>query len=140
MKSKIPSIVFALALLWATPLLAQPPASPAPEEPAATAEEDSEAAWVKRLDEAAARLAGAQRQVEQLEGAKGKGASRRYPRGDAKAKYLDDLEAAHTELADARAALPELVEEARRAGIPNGVLDRYETAAEDAGVSDADDS
>jgi hypothetical protein len=105
-------------------------------------EEDAErASWLKKLDEAKQRLDVAQRELDALENVKGRGASRRYPRGDAKGKYLEDLAAARTEYEDARRALPEVVEEARRAGIEPGVLDPYEQAAEAAApAANADDS
>jgi hypothetical protein len=127
MKRALVGLVFGLAVA-AAPALAQPPAAPAPDDGAAAdaSEADAQSGWIKRLDDAAARITAAQKNLDKLEDAKGRGAARRYPRGDAKAKYLDGLEAARKELADAREALPELVEEARRAGIENGVLDRYE--------------
>ena len=88
------------------------------------------AGWVKKLDDARLRLDAAQRRLEQLTNAKGRGASRRYPRGDAKAKYLEDLELTRTEYEAARRALPDVVEDARRAGITPGVLEPYQAAAE----------
>ena len=107
----------------------------------ATEEEAERASWLKKLDEAKQRLDVAQRELDALENVKGRGASRRYPRGDAKGKYLEDLAAARTEYEDARRALPEVVEEARRAGIEPGVLDPYEQAAEAAApAANADDA
>lgn len=129
---------FAFAVCAPAPAFAQSGAVDPDAGEAASTEEDEQAGWIKRLDEAAARLAAAQKQVDQLGGAKGRGAARRYPRGDAKEKYLDDLETAKKELADAQEAMPELIEEARQAGVLPGVLDRYENP-DDAGVSDADD-
>jgi hypothetical protein len=133
---KLAARLFALALLalLAAPALAQS-GSAAPDPSASEAAGDDEAAWIKRLDEGAARIAAAQHEVQQLEDAKGRGAARRYPRGDAKEKYLDALAKAHTELQDAEEAMPELIEEARRAGVPPGVLDRYENPSSDAGDS-----
>lgn len=86
--------------------------------------------WVKQLDDAIQRLDTARRRIDQLENAKGRGAARRYPRGDAKAKYLEDLKLTREEYEAARRALPDVVEDARRAGIAPGVLESYEAAAE----------
>lgn len=91
---------------------------------------DEMAAWAKQLEDASARLRAAHEQLGKLENAKGRGAARRYPRGSAKAEYLADLEAARSELDDARRALPDTIEAARRAGVPAGVLAAYEDEAE----------
>lgn len=131
----IRSLAMLLAFACAAPALAESP--PVPQEEM-SAEEQAAADWMRRLDEGAARLASARTRLGQLEDAKGRSAVRRYPRGDAKAKYLDDLEGARKELAEAEQSMPELIEEARRAGIEPGVLDRYESAAEDDG-DDAED-
>lgn len=116
------------------------------ESPAASAADEGEgddaevARLVKQLDDAKQRVDAAQRRLEQLENAKGRGASRRYPRGDAKAKYLEDLKLTRAEYEAARRALPDVVEDARRAGLPPGVLEPYEAAAEAASpVASADD-
>jgi hypothetical protein len=143
MKKVLVSLAFGLGVSLAAPALAQPPAAPAPDDAAAaqSSEEEEQAGWVRRLDEAAARVVAAQKNIARLTDAKGRGAARRYPRGDAKEKYLDDLEAARKELAEAEEALPEVVEEARRAGVPNGVLDRYENPTsnvDDEGAGDED--
>jgi hypothetical protein len=127
-------VVFGFAL--AAPAFAQSGA--AVSDDPATNEETELAGWQTRLDEALARITSARQNIERLEGAKGRGAARRYPRGDAKEKYIEELEAAREELADAEEAMPELLEEARRAGVPNGVLDRYESA--EAGASEEEDS
>jgi hypothetical protein len=92
--------------------------------------EDEMAAWVKQLEDARARLHAASQRVDELENAKGRGAARRYPRGDAKQQYLADLASAHAERNDARRAFPVAVEDARRAGVPAGVLSDYEDEAE----------
>jgi TolA-binding protein len=114
--------------------------------PVASAEDEGEgedaevARLVKQLDAAKQRLDDAQRRLGELEGAKGRGAARRYPRGDAKAKYLEDLKQTRAEYEAARRALPDVVEDARRAGLPPGVLEPYEAAAEAASpVASADE-
>jgi len=140
MKKVLLSMALGLSVTIAAPLSAQPPAAPAPEGATAGTPNagDDESGWIHRLDEAAQRLVLAQKNLDRLDNAKGKGAARRYPRGDAKAKYLDQLDAAKKELAEAQEALPKLVEEARRAGIPNGTLDPYENPSAIA-ASDDDD-
>jgi hypothetical protein len=132
-------VLVLLAALVAPPVFAEPAAIDDAASDAATSEEDELASWVKRLDEARARLDAATRRLAQLEGAKGRGAHRRYPRGDAKEKYLEDLEAARKEHADAAQALPELMEEARRAGVPPGVIARYEESEEPADVEEMEE-
>jgi hypothetical protein len=117
-----------LALVMAC-LVAAPVATFAADDAAAEQEQAELDAWVKKLDDAKERLAAADRQLEVLGGTKGRGAHRRYPRGDAKEKYLADLAAAQDEQADAARALPELIEEARREGVPPGVLSDYEDYA-----------
>ena len=94
---------------------------------------------MKQLEDARARLHAASQRVDELENAKGRGAARRYPRGDAKQQYLADLASAHAERSDARRALPVVVEDARRAGVPAGVLSDYEDEAEAAMAADDDD-
>ncbi len=117
-----------------------------PDSTAASAADESQdggaevARLVKQLDDAKQRIDAAQRRLEQLENAKGRGASRRYPRGDAKAKYLEELKLTRAEYEAARRAMPDVVEDARRAGLPPGVLEPYEAAAEAAApVASSDD-
>ena len=127
------SLYFALALAVAWPLATPFPASA--QGAASIAEDDSEvevATWVSRLDAAKTRLDVAKRDLDSYLKAKGEGAARRYPRGAAKAKYLEGIKTSSAEYEAARLALPEVIDEARRAGIEPGVLDPYETAAEDA--------
>ena len=138
-----------LAGLFCTLAAFGPPSHAGAEEPdstAASAADESQdggaevARLVKQLDDAKQRIDAAQRRLEQLENAKGRGAARRYPRGDAKAKYLEDLKLTRAEYEAARRALPDVVEDARRAGLPPGVLEPYEAAAEAASpVASADD-
>ena len=143
MKSLILTILFCLVATVAVlaPAGAEEQAPPAADASAEANDGDAEVArWVKQLDDAKLRLEAAQKQLETLTNAKGRGAARRYPRGDAKAKYLDDLAETRTEYEAARHALPDVVEDARRAGVPAGVLDPYEALAEAAApTANADD-
>jgi hypothetical protein len=138
MRKVLASIAIGSGLVLAAPLFAAPPAAPAARDKAAAGADD-QAGWTQRLDEAAARITSAQKSVDQLLGAKGRGAARRYPLGDAKAKYLKDLDDAQKELADAKRALPALLEEARRAGVPPGILDRYENLVVESAATADDD-
>lgn len=134
------TLLIALLVFAAAPAFAQSGAETAAEPVAVDDAGDDEAAWVKRLEEGAARLSAAQQRVDELEHAKGRGASRRYPRGEAKEQYLEQLAEARAELSAAREEMPELLEDARRAGVMPGVLDRYETAAAAAAADgDTDD-
>ncbi|MCU0670909.1 MAG: hypothetical protein MUF70_16390, partial [Myxococcota bacterium] len=134
----------ALALALTAGLAAAPPASAqagATDPGAASTEaEDETAAWMKQLEDARLRLRDASERVDRLENAKGRGAARRYPRGDAKAAYLADLAAARAERDDARRSYPDIVDDARRAGVPPGLLSDYEEEAETAlAAAEADD-
>jgi Spy/CpxP family protein refolding chaperone len=99
---------------------AKPDAAPGP------SNEKAAAAWQERLAEAQARITKARDGVANSERALTRARHRKYPRGEA----LDDLvaaaEQARTELAAAEAELPELVEQARAAGVEPGVLRRFE--------------
>jgi hypothetical protein len=125
---------FALALAVSIPLAAPVPAdaqSAAKVAGAAKVADDQEetAMWVKRLDDAKDQLDAARKDIAKYQRAKGQGASRNYPVGPAKAVYLKGLKDSEVAYESARRALPQLVEEARRAGIVPGVLDPYEAAA-----------
>lgn len=143
MKSLILTVLFCLlaAVVVRVPAAAEEQEPLATDASAETGDEAAEIArWVKQLDDSKMRLEVAQKQLETLSNAKGRGAARRYPRGDAKAKYLDDLAQTRTEYEAARRALPDAVEEARRAGVPAGVLEPYESLAEAAApMANADD-
>lgn len=124
-------VAFALAIASSIALAVPAWAQSGSTDPAALAADESQeeqeiAAWTKRLAEARARIDAAERRVAELQGAKERGASRRYPRGTVKGKYLEDLKAARVERDEAQRAFPELLEEARRAGVPNGILSDFE--------------
>jgi hypothetical protein len=141
MKKILASIAFGCGLVVAAPLLAAPPAAPAAKDKPANeaGTDEQQTAWVQKLDDAAARITSAQKEVDRLLGAKRRGVARRYPLGEAKEQYIKDLESAQKELADAKRDLPALLEEARRAGVPVGILDRYENLAAETSVNEDDD-
>lgn len=135
------ALSFALAFFGCLAAVTTAPAqggSAAPDAAAAAAgEADEIKVWVKQLEDARARLSAANGDVVRLDDAKGRGAARRYPRGDVKEKYIAELQAALVERDAARRAFPQVVEDARRAGVPAGVLSDYEDEA-DAAVAAAD--
>jgi hypothetical protein len=95
--------------------------------PAAGADEpESWAGWVQSLEKSVADIRELQAKVDEMEGTLALSHHRRWPRGEAKAKLIADLAAAREELADAREKHPEILEQARQAGVPAGVLDQYE--------------
>ena len=118
----------AVALAVSIPLATPAPASAQGGAAVADDQEDT-AMWVKRLDDAKAQLDSAKEKLISYERAKGKGAARNYPRGPAKEVYLKGIKDSEAAYEAARHDLPELIEEARRAGIVPGVLEPYEAAA-----------
>ena len=112
----------------AAPAAAQPAKleqreSRAPSAPSESPEFDE---WRTSLDEATDRLAKARESLEQAEYTWQDWRQRKYPRGARRAELLATLEAARVELAEAEKELPKLLEAARRAGVPPGVLRNYE--------------
>jgi len=144
MKSLLVTFLFCTVVALALPSRSVAITADAPAAGAADKGEEADTeitAWVKKLDGAKLRLDVAQQELDKLTNAKGRGAARRYPRGDAKAKYLESLEKARAEYGAARTALPDVVEDARRAGISAGLLDSYSAAAEAAApAASANDS
>jgi chromosome segregation ATPase len=101
-----------------------PPVAASPASPAGIADEEIEA-WREKLVEARERVEEAGEQLTAAQEAY-RDARKRRRRGGERAELLDALKAAEQELADAEAALPELLEEARRDGVPPGVLSEFE--------------
>ncbi len=110
------------ALLAASTSTAEPP-------PPAAAELSAEAldpAWSVRLSEAQERQATAAAHVADAQQALGSARHRKRPRGASLAALEGELARAQRERAAADAELPELLEQARRAGVSPGVLRRFE--------------
>jgi hypothetical protein len=97
-----------------------------PDEGASVSSEQVAAAWEARLDEAQGRITTARERVATSEQALTRARHRKYPRGEA----FDDLVAAAQDaraaLTAAEAELPELLDQARAAGVEPGVLRRFE--------------
>lgn len=98
-----------------------PPAAASPAELGA----EEVDAWRDKLVGARERVDGAREQVATAEVAY-REARKRRRRGGERADLLAALTAAEQELAEAEARLPALLEQARRAGVPPGVLREFE--------------
>ncbi len=83
---------------------------------------DGQRAWETRLEEAVARIDSARQEFRALQTAYAKAQREEHPRGAARAALIERREAAHERLVDAAAALPALIESARRAGVYPEVL------------------
>jgi hypothetical protein len=82
--------------------------------------------WEQRLEEAQTRLELARARAAETEQAVKRARHRRYPRGEAFDDLVRAAEDAQKQLRSAEAELPELLEQARRAGVEPGVLRRFE--------------
>lgn len=108
------------------PSLAQeapPPPAASANSAGISAEEIEE--WRQTLLEAQERVDRAQLDVAVAQQAFRK-ARQRKRRGDERGELLATVQAAEQELEDAEADLPRLLEQARRAGVPPGVLGEFE--------------
>ena len=120
----------ALALA-VTAALAGDPAPGAPAD-AAPADEGPWAVWQERVGEARQAVDRAERRSETAEAAVQKMRHRRRPRGDAREALFAERDAARAERAAAERALAELLEHARLAGVPPGLLRAEEEPPADA--------
>jgi hypothetical protein len=88
--------------------------------------EETAAVWETRLTDAQARLEQARGHAAASEQALARARHRRYPRGAAFDQLVADADDARKKLRAAEAELPELLEQARQAGVEPGVLRRFE--------------
>jgi septal ring factor EnvC (AmiA/AmiB activator) len=86
-------------------------------------------AWVDRIEVAAAHLEKTRAQLRANEESLARARHRRYPRGDTLEELETSVESGRAALEAAEAELPELIEQARRAGVPPGELRRFEPEA-----------
>jgi chromosome segregation ATPase len=91
--------------------------------------EASRARWAARSKEASDRVAKATAAVEKAQDDWERMRTRNYPRGEARAKLLENREDATTELTAAEEALAALAEEARAADVPPGWLESDDASA-----------
>jgi len=82
--------------------------------------------WVRTLEKSREQIREERRKVEALQQALEQAVYRRYPRGEEKARIENDLAAAKKSLAEDEAQYPDLVEQARQAGVPARILLDYE--------------
>jgi hypothetical protein len=119
-----------LTLAAATPAGAQAGGRAAAAGNAAADESEDWASWIQTLDESAKKLRDLRRIEGQLQDEVDKAVSRRYPRGEEKQRLLAAHQRAQHDLAEAEQEHPELLEQARQAGVPQGLLQDYEDVAE----------
>jgi hypothetical protein len=131
--------VAALAALHTAPVRAEAPAGAATDATSAASEESQDwSSWIKTLDDGAKKLRELRKIEGQLQEEVDKAISRRYPRGAEKERLLAALERAKADLAEAEEQYPEQIEQARQAGVPQGLLQDYEDLAEEAPASNED--
>jgi len=100
-------------------------------QPAAADEAAQYEVWTARLDAARTRLKHARAAVAEGDAAYSKNRQRHRLRGETNTEVISGREAAERELAAAEAAWPERLEQARRAGVPPGILRPYEDSFQD---------
>jgi hypothetical protein len=124
----------ALCLFLAGAVQAEPPAPNADFQNA----EARDAKWSARLEKAQVHRDQARLRVIASEAALSRARHRDYPRGEALAEIESEVEAARKELAAAERELPELLEEARLAGVSPDVLLRFEDETQDPAAGQSD--
>jgi len=120
------ALVLLVLLAFPLPSSAEeaPPEAASAVNPAEITAEEIEG-WREMLAQARERVANAQEELAAATQAH-RDARKRKRRGEERAELLAAREAAERELALAEDALPDLVEQARRAGVPPGVLGEFE--------------
>lgn len=113
-------------------------AQPAAQDADARLAEARDAKWSGRLTDAQMRRDEARQQVIESEAALSRARHREYPRGAALAAIEHDLEKARKDLTAAEQELPELLEEARVAGVSPDVLLRFEDEEQDPAADESD--
>lgn len=100
------------------------PAAVAPDAPAASEDAgDRWAEWSSRIQLARGRVQVAKARVDVLDDAYAHMMRDDYPRGADRQKLIDELQTARERLAAEQSHLPRLLEEARREGVPPGILE-----------------
>ncbi|MCL4683976.1 hypothetical protein KJ059_04390 [Myxococcota bacterium] len=82
--------------------------------------------WISALAESREKVRSLRATVAKMDAEVSRMRSRRYPRGEEKERLLAASERANAALADAEAAHPALLEQARQAGVPAGLLQDFE--------------
>jgi hypothetical protein len=107
---------------------------------AAIDESQDWATWIQQLEDEARKLRELRKTEAALQEEVGRALSRRRPRGEEKARLLAARDRAVADLAAAERQLGALTEQARQAGVPQGMLQDYEELAESPASAGADDS
>jgi len=123
------ALALVLALAAAAPLAARAAAA-AGEKPAAGGEEMDWQSWVQQLQESADKVRDLRRINAKMDDEVSAMRSRRYPRGEEKQRLLDAQVRAKDDLAEAETQHLDLVEQARQADVPAGLLQDYEEVEE----------
>jgi hypothetical protein len=104
----------------------QVPAAADPEAPAASSGAEAQwEHWTARIDMTKERIGVAKAVVDIWDKSYAQMIQADYPRGDARQKLLDSRDQARQQLASEEAMLPRLIEQARRAGVPPGILELH---------------
>lgn len=82
--------------------------------------------WIGELEKSAQKVRSLRETTAALEADVSRMRSRRYPRGEERARLEAAYERARTQLEEAEAAHPALLEQARQAGVPQGILQDFE--------------
>lgn len=128
-------------LLAALPAGAQTSATRTGVEASQVGDSDDWSSWVQTLEEHAQKLRELRKTEGALQAEVDRAKSRRYPRGAERERLFAAHSRAQKDLAEAEAQLPDLLEQARQAGVPQGLLQDYEDLAEEhpANAAAADD-
>ena len=127
-------LLIVLSLFLAGAVHAEPPAPNAE----AQAAEARDAKWSARLAKAQVRRDEARLKVIETEAALSRARHREYPRGAALEAIEQNVEDARKAFAAAERELPELLEEARLAGVSPDVLQRFEDEEQDPAAGESD--
>ncbi len=82
--------------------------------------------WIGELEKSAQKVRSLRETTAALEADVSRMRSRRYPRGEERARLEAAYERARTQLEEAETAHPALLEQARQAGVPQGMLQDFE--------------
>lgn len=87
--------------------------------------DDRYAHWTARIDVARERIGVAEASLAVWDESYAQMIQSDYPRGDARQKLIDSRDRARDRVASEKARLPRMIEEAKRAGVPAGVLQQH---------------
>lgn len=110
------ALVVAAILIAAGRVVAQP----------AAVSDEPESYWLEKIELEQTRAEQARSEIVRLESEISKAKRRRYPRGEALREKIEALELARATSERAEALIPELMDQARRAGVSPGALRHLE--------------